>query len=188
MVPRLKEKYESEILDQLRADLGRKNRLSLPNLEKVVVNMGVGSAITEKKHLEDAIEAMRQITGQKPVVTTARKAIAGFRLREGMSIGCKVTLRKARMWEFIDRLVSLAIPRVRDFRGLNPKAFDGNGNYSIGLVEQLVFPELNPDKFARVQGMNIAFVTTTNSDDEARLLLQLLGMPFKRDDDSADAA
>ena len=188
MVPRLKEKYESEVLGALQEKLGRKNRLSLPNLDKIVLNMGVGSAITEKRHMEDALEALRQITGQKPVITTARKAIAGFRLREGMAIGCKVTLRKQRMWEFVDRLISLAIPRVRDFRGLNPKAFDGNGNYSIGLVEQLVFPELNPDKFPRVQGMNIAFVTSTNSDDEARLLLKLLGMPFTRDEESADAA
>ena len=188
MVPRLKEKYDNEVLNVLQDQLGRANRLSLPNLEKVVVNMGVGSAITEKKHLEEAVEALRQIAGQKPVITTSRKAIAGFRLREGMSIGCKVTLRKQRMWEFLDRLISLAIPRVRDFRGLNPNAFDGHGNYSIGLVEQLVFPELNPDKFPRVQGMNIAFVTTTKSDSEARLLLQTLGMPFKRDNETADAA
>jgi large subunit ribosomal protein L5 len=162
--------------------------MALPTLEKIVINMGVGSAISEKKHLEDAAEALRQITGQKPVITIARKAIAGFRLREGMPIGCKVTLRKQRMWEFLDRLISLAIPRVRDFRGLNPSAFDGNGNYSLGLVEQLVFPELNPDKFTRVQGMNISFVTSTSKDDEGRLLLRLLGMPFKRESDVAGAA
>ncbi len=188
MTPRLKEKYETEILPALREQLGEQNRMALPNLEKIVINMGVGSAITEKKHLEEAVEAMRQISGQKPVVTLSRKAIAGFRLREGMPIGCKVTLRKTRMWEFLDRLISLAIPRVRDFRGLNPQAFDGNGNYSLGLVEQLVFPELNPDKFLRVQGMNISFVTTTSSDDHARLLLRALGMPFKRETDAADAA
>ena len=182
MAPRLKEKYETEVLPALREQLGRGNRMSLPNLEKIVLNMGVGSAITEKRHLEDAVDALRQISGQKPVITTARKAIAGFRLREGMSIGCKTTLRKARMWEFFDRLVALAIPRVRDFRGLNPKAFDGNGNYSMGLVEQVVFPELNPDKFPRIQGLNISFVTTNATDDEGRLLLQLLGMPFQREE------
>jgi large subunit ribosomal protein L5 len=188
MAPRLKEKYEKEVLPALRQELGRQNRMSLPNLEKIVVNMGVGTAISEKKHLEDATEALRQITGQKPVITTARKAIAGFRLRENMPIGCKVTLRKQRMWEFLDRLISLAIPRVRDFRGLEPNAFDGNGNYNMGLVEQLVFPELNPDKFTRVQGMNITFVTTTSSNDEGRLLLRLLGVPFKREADVAGAA
>jgi large subunit ribosomal protein L5 len=188
MTPRLLEQYEQVVLPSLQKQLGRDNRLSLPRLEKIVLNMGVGSAITEKKHLEDAVEAMRQITGQKPVITIARKAIAGFRLREGMSIGCKVTLRRDRMWEFMDRLISLAIPRVRDFRGLNPNAFDGRGNYSLGLSEQLVFPELNPDKFTRVQGMNIVFVTSTSSDDEARLLLQLLGMPFRRETETAGAA
>ncbi len=188
MTPRLLQKYEEEVLPALRTQLGRDNRLALPRLEKIIVNMGVGTAITEKKHLEDAVEALRQITGQKPVITNARKAIAGFRLREGMPIGCKVTLRKHRMWEFLDRLISLAIPRVRDFRGLNPNAFDGRGNYSLGLAEQLVFPELNPDKFARVQGMNISFVTTTPSNDEGRLLLQLLGMPFRRESEAAGAA
>lgn len=188
MIPRLQEKYEQEVLPELAKQLGRSNRLSLPRLSKISVNMGVGTAINEKKHLEDAVEALTQITGQKPIITRARKAIAGFRLREGMAIGCKVTLRRARMWEFFDRLVSLALPRVRDFRGINPNAFDGNGNYSLGLVEQLVFPELNPDKFTRVQGMNISFVTTTSSDDEARELLRLLGMPFRRDEVSAGAA
>lgn len=188
MTPRLKDKYEQEVLPALREQLGRQNRMALPNLDKIVLNMGVGSAITEKKHLEEAVDALRQISGQKPVITIARKAIAGFRLREGMAIGCKVTLRKARMWEFVDRLVSIAIPRVRDFRGLDPNAFDGNGNYSMGLVEQLVFPELNPDKFVRVQGMNISFVTTTSSNEEGRLLLQLLGMPFKRETEAAGAA
>jgi large subunit ribosomal protein L5 len=188
MIPRLQAKYEKEVLPALRRELGRENRMSLPTLEKIVLNMGVGSAISEKKHLEDAVEALRQITGQKPVVTVARKAIAGFRLRENMPIGCKVTLRKQRMWEFLDRLISLAIPRVRDFRGLSAAAFDGNGNYSLGLAEQLVFPELNPDKFTRVQGMNVCFVTTTSNDDESRLLLRLLGMPFKRESEAAGAA
>jgi large subunit ribosomal protein L5 len=179
--PRLQEKYEQEVLPQLKQELGRDNRLSLPKLQKIVVNMGVGTAISEKKHLEEAVSALTQITGQKPLVTRSRKAIAGFRLREQMPIGCKVTLRGRRMYEFLDRLISLALPRVRDFRGLNPNGFDGRGNYSMGLVEQLVFPELNPDKFPRTQGMNITFVTSTASDDEGRELLRLMGMPFQRD-------
>ncbi|MCA9263557.1 MAG: 50S ribosomal protein L5 [Planctomycetales bacterium] len=187
-MPRLQEKFEQEVLPQLKSELGRENPHALPRLQKIIVNMGVGTAITEKKHLEDAVSAMTQITGQKPIITKSRKAIAGFRLREGMPIGCKVTLRKSRMYEFLDRLVSLAIPRVRDFRGLNPNGFDGRGNYSIGLTEHLVFPELNPDKFPRTQGMNITFVTSTDSDDEARQLLQLLGMPFKRDDEAKAGA
>jgi len=188
MVTRLQEKYDSVVLPALGEKLGRTNRLSLPSLQKIVVNMGVGSAITEKRYLEDAVAALTQLTGQKPLVTRARKSIAGFRLREGSPIGCKVTLRSHRMWEFFDRLISLALPRVRDFRGLNPKGFDGNGNYSIGLTEQLVFPELNPDKFTRVQGMNISFVTSTRSDDEAREMLALLGIPFKRDEEKGGSA
>jgi large subunit ribosomal protein L5 len=188
MIPRLQKKYETEIIPALRQKLGRTNRLSLPQLRKVVVNMGVGSAISEKKHLEDSVEALKQICGQKPVITTARKAIAGFRLREGMPIGCKVTLRRQRMYEFLDRLIALAIPRVRDFRGLNPQGFDGRGNYNLGLSEQLVFPELNPDKFTRVQGMNITLVTSAESDDEARELLEMIGMPFRRVEQSAGAA
>lgn len=182
VVPRLQEKYVQEVLPALKEFTGRANILSMPRLQKIVVNMGVGSAITEKKHLEDSREALTQIAGQRPVVTNARKSIAGFRLREGMSIGCKVTLRRQRMYEFMDRLISLALPRVRDFRGLSPKGFDGKGNYSMGLSEQLVFPELNPDRFARVQGMNITFVTSGDSDDEARELLRLFGMPFQREE------
>jgi large subunit ribosomal protein L5 len=188
MIPRLQEKYDKEILPALAEALGRSNQLSLPRLEKIVVNMGVGSATTEKKHLEEAVEALAQIAGQKPVVTLARKAIAGFRLREGMSVGCKVTLRAARMYEFLDRLIALALPRVRDFRGLDPNAFDGHGNYSMGLAEQLVFPELNPDRFSRTQGMNITMVTSTEDDDEARQLLRRLGMPFKQEDKEQAAA
>jgi len=141
--------------------------------------MGVGSAVTEKKHIDEAVSAIAQITGQKPMVTRSRKAIAGFKLRENLPIGCKVTLRGARMFEFLDRLVSLALPRVRDFRGLDPNAFDGHGNYSLGLSEQLVFPELNPDKYTRVQGMNITFVMSCDKDDEGRELLRGFGMPFK---------
>jgi large subunit ribosomal protein L5 len=141
--------------------------------------MGVGSAINDKKHLDDAVESMTIITGQKPVVTTARKSIAGFHLREGNPIGCKVTLRGKRMYEFLDRLISIVLPRVRDFRGLNPNALDGRGNYSLGLTEQLVFPELNPDKFTRPQGMNITLVTTAETNDEARELLRGFGMPLR---------
>jgi large subunit ribosomal protein L5 len=185
MTPRLKEKYENEILPSLQESLGRSNRLSLPKLEKIVVNMGVGSAIQEKKHLESAVDAMTQITGQKPVITKSRKAIAGFRLREDMPIGCKVTLRGERMYEFLDRLVALALPRVRDFRGVSGKAFDGRGNFSLGLTEQLVFPELNPDKFPRIQGMNITIVTSTDSDDEAREMLRQFGMPFQSSEETA---
>ena len=182
MAPRLQEKFEKEILPALQKTTGRKNRLSLPRLEKIVVNMGVGSAISEKKHMAEAVDALTQITGQKPLVTRARKSIANFRLREGLAIGCKVTLRGGRMYEFLDRLVSLALPRVRDFRGLSRTAFDRRGNYSLGLTEQLVFPELNPDKFTRTQGMNITMVTSTDSDDEARELLLGFGMPFQKEE------
>ncbi len=179
MTPRLLEKYETEILPALAKQFGRTNRLSLPRLEKIMVNMGVGSAIGEKKYLDEATDALRMLSGQKPLVTAGRKSIAGFRLREGMAIGCKVTLRGKRMYEFLDRLVSLALPRVRDFRGLSPNAFDGHGNYSLGLTEQLVFPELNPDKYSRAQGMNVTMVTSTDRDEEARELLRQLGMPLR---------
>jgi len=177
--PRLMVRYHEEILPGLLKSLGRTNVNSMPKLTKIVVNMGVGSAINDKKHLEEAVEAMSIITGQKPVVTIARKSIAGFHLREGNAIGCKVTLRGKRMYEFLDRLISIALPRVRDFRGLNPKALDGRGNYSLGLTEQLVFPELNPDKFTRPQGMNITLCTTAETDDEARELLRGFGMPLR---------
>ncbi len=177
--PRLLERYQKEILPALSEKLGRTNRHALPRLLKVVINMGVGEAITEKKYLEEAVAAMAQIAGQKPLITKSRQAIAGFKLREDLPIGCKVTLRGARMYEFLDRLISLALPRVRDFRGLSPKGFDGHGNYSLGLSEQLVFPELNPDKFTRPQGMNITVVISGGSDDESRELLRGMGMPFK---------
>ncbi len=179
--PRLQTVYEDEIVPQLVEKLGRQNRLSLPRLEKIVVSMGVGSAISDKKHLEEATSALAEITGQKPVRCKARKSIAAFRLRAGLEIGCKVTLRRARMYEFLDRLISLALPRVRDFRGLNPNAFDGRGNYSLGLSEQLVFPELNPDKYTRVQGMNITICCSSDSNDECRELLRAFGMPFRRE-------
>lgn len=177
--PRLLQRYEKEVLPALARQFGRTNRLSLPRIEKIVVNMGVGSAIHEKKHLEEAMDALSLITGQKPVVTRGRKSIAGFRLRRGMSVGCMVTLRGRRMYEFLDRLISLALPRVRDFRGLSLRAFDGHGNYSLGLSEQFVFPELNPDRYSRAQGMDITIVTTAQRDEEARELLRQLGMPFR---------
>ncbi|MCA9268216.1 MAG: 50S ribosomal protein L5 [Planctomycetales bacterium] len=186
--PRLQEKYFNEILPALKAELGRDNIHSLPRLQKIVVNMGVGSAISEKKHLEESVESMGLITGQKPVITLARNSIAGFKLREGQAIGCKVTLRGRRMYEFLDRLISIALPRVRDFRGVSSTAFDGHGNYSLGLTEQLVFPELNPDKFLRVQGMNITMVTSGDSDDDARKLLKLMGMPFRTEESQRQAS
>src|SRR5687768_4460710 len=176
--PRLKDRYQKELVSQLGDKLQRKNRLSLPRLQKVVVNMGVGSAVTEKKHVEEAAQALSHITGQKALITKSRKAIAGFKLRENLPIGCKVTLRGLRMYEFVDRLVSLALPRVRDFRGLDPNAFDGHGNYSLGLAEQLVFPELNPDKFTRTQGMDITLVISGDKDDDSRELLRAFGLPF----------
>jgi len=179
--PRLLVQYEKQALPALAKRLGRTNRLSLPRLEKIVINMGVGAAISEKKYLEEAVDSLTLISGQKPIVTRSRKSIAGFHLREGMAIGCMVTLRGRRMYEFLDRLISLALPRVRDFRGLDPGAFDGHGNYTLGLSEQLVFPELNPDKYSRAQGMNVTLVTSTESDDEARELLRGFGMPLRTD-------
>jgi large subunit ribosomal protein L5 len=184
-VPRLREQFEKEILPALTEKLGRTNRLSLPRIEKIVVSMGVGTATQDKKHMEEATSAMAEITGQKPIRCKSKKSIANFRLREGLEVGCKVTLRGARMYEFLDRLISLALPRVRDFRGLNPNAFDGHGNYSLGLNEQLVFPELNPDKYTRVQGMNISICTKGGTDDESREMLRFFGMPFRRDDAAA---
>ena len=188
MTPRLLEKYQNEIVPAMKEQFGRDNLLSLPRLEKIIISMGVGTAVTEKKHLETAVEALTEIAGQKPVVTLARKSIAGFRLRDGMAIGCKVTLRGNRMYEFLDRLVALALPRVRDFRGIRRKAFDGNGNYSLGLTEQLVFPELNPDKYTRTQGMNITLVTSSDSDDESLFLFERMGLPFQAEEDGEAVA
>jgi len=185
MIPRLKQKYNDEIRPSLPEKFGRKNILSLPKIEKIVINMGVGEAVQDKKNLADATEALGLIAGQKPVVTKARKSIANFRLREGQAIGCKVTLRGDRMYEFMDRLFSFVLPRVRDFRGVSEKAFDGRGNYSLGLTEYGVFPELNPDKFTRSQGMNIVFVTSADTNDEGKELLRQFGMPFR--DKSSDA-
>jgi len=176
---RLLDRYQKEIAPALEKKLGRKNLLSLPRLEKIVVNMGVGKALQEKNRMEQAAEQLSQITGQKALITKAKKAVSGFRLRENNPIGCKVTLRGRRMYEFLDRLISIALPRIRDFRGVNPKSFDGHGNYSLGLAEQLVFPEIDPDKVTFTQGMDVTFVTTTNNDDEARELLRAFGMPFR---------
>lgn len=187
MATRLQNFYNEQIREELGKKFERTNVMAIPKLEKIVINMGVGSAKDDKKHLQDAVDAMTLIAGQKPVTTKARKSIANFKLREGMPIGCKVTLRGDRMFEFMDRLLSFALPRVRDFRGINPKAFDGRGNYSLGLTEYNVFPELNPDKFTRTQGMNIVFVTTAETNDEGLELLKMFGLPF-RDQKKSDAA
>src|SRR6185312_9786001 len=171
--------YQSEILPSLGTKFGRENRLSLPRLAKIVINMGVGKALQDKERMKQAVEHLARIAGQRPQVTKARAAVSGFRLREGHEIGCRVTLRGQRMYEFLDRLISIALPRIRDFRGVNPKSFDGHGNYSLGLSEQQVFPEINPDKVTFTQGMDVTFVTSTNNDDEARELLRMFGMPFR---------
>jgi large subunit ribosomal protein L5 len=175
---RLSDKYRNEIQPRLTKSLGQNNPHALPRLTKIVVNMGVGAASQDRKRLEEAVGHLTTITGQKPLVTKAKKAISAFRLREGMEIGAKVTLRGRRMYEFLDRLISLALPRVRDFRGLNAKAFDGHGNYTLGLSEQLVFPEIDADKVTHTQGMHITLVTTASKDDDARALLRELGMPL----------
>jgi large subunit ribosomal protein L5 len=176
---RLMDRYNNEIVSRLEKQLKRKNRLSLPRLQKIVVNMGVGKALQEKTRMEQAAEQLTQITGQRAQVTKAKVAVSGFRLREGNEVGCRVTLRGRRMYEFLDRLISIALPRIRDFRGVNPKSFDGHGNYSLGLSEQMVFPEIDPDKVTFTQGMDVTFVTSTSSDDEARELLRAFGMPFR---------
>src|SRR6516164_5395086 len=177
---RLLERYQKEIAPHLEKKLGRTNRLSLPRLEKIVVNMGVGKALQEKNRMELAAEQLAQITGQKALITKAKKAVSGFRLRENNPTGCKVTLRGQRMYEFLDRLISIALPRIRDFRGVNPKSFDGHGNYSLGLAEQVVFPEIDADKMQHAHGMDITIVTTAPSDDQARELLRQFGLPFRQ--------
>ena len=186
--PRLQELYNTTVRPALAEKLSRKNPHAIPKIEKIVINMGVGTAVTEKKHLEEAMAALSQIAGQKPVATLSRKAVSGFKLREDLPIGCKVTLRGRRMFEFLDRLIALALPRVRDFRGLSAKAFDGCGNYSLGLSQQMVFPEINPDKFTRPQGMNITVVTTADSDDDARVLLRAMGLPMKKTEEEGGTA
>jgi large subunit ribosomal protein L5 len=177
--PRLKERFHQRVLPRLQQELGLANPMRVPRVEKVVVNMGVGDALKDGRMLEAAVDDLTIITGQKPVITKARKSIAGFKLREGQAIGAKVTLRGDRMWEFIDRLVAIAIPRIRDFRGLNPNAFDGHGDYTLGLTEQLIFPEIDYDKVLQVRGMDITVVTTARNDDEGRALLVALGFPFE---------
>jgi large subunit ribosomal protein L5 len=176
---RLTERYEKEIIPRLKERLGRTNVLSLPRLQKIVVNMGVGKAREDKNRLEQSADQLAQITGQRPQITKARVAVSGFRIRENMPIGCRVTLRGQRMYEFLDRLISVALPRIRDFRGINPKSFDGHGNYNMGLTEQVIFPEIDPDKVNFSQGMDVTFVISTNSDDESRELLRAFGMPFR---------
>ena len=177
---RLKEQYQNEIVDALIKKFGYKNIMEVPKLDKVVINMGVGEAKDNAKLLDAAIADMEKITGQKAVVCKAKKSVANFKLREGMNIGCKVTLRGDQMYEFVDRLINLALPRVRDFRGVNPNAFDGRGNYALGIKEQLIFPEIEYDKIDRVRGMDIIFVTTAKTDEEARELLGQFGMPYTK--------
>ena len=176
---RLKARYREDVVPRLQRELDLPNPMQVPRLDKVVINMGVGEALKDGRMLETAVEDLQTITGQKAVITKARKSIAGFKLREGSAIGAKVTLRGDRMWEFIDRLVTIAIPRIRDFRGLNPKAFDGHGNFTLGLTEQLIFPEIDYDKVAKVRGMDITVVTTATDDDAGRALLIALGFPFE---------
>jgi len=177
---RLRDDYENEIKKALTEKFGYKNVMQIPRLDKIVINMGVGEAKENAKIMESAVKDMTTISGQKPVVTKAKKSVANFKLREGMPIGCKVTLRGERMYEFADRLINLALPRVRDFRGVSAESFDGRGNYALGLKEQIIFPEIEYDKVDKVRGMDIIFVTTAQTDEEARELLRLFGMPFKR--------
>ena len=180
MATRLQEKYTSEVCKGLMEKFNYKNVNELPKLEKVVINIGCGDAVTNSKAIDSAVEDLTVISGQKPLITKAKKSIAAFKLREGMPIGVKVTLRGSRMYEFLDKFMNIALPRVRDFRGVNPQSFDGRGNYSIGLKEQLIFPEIEYDKVDKVRGMDIIFVTTAKTDEEARELLTLFGMPFKK--------
>ncbi|RMG13165.1 MAG: 50S ribosomal protein L5 [Deltaproteobacteria bacterium] len=177
--PRLQRRYQEEIVPALMKEFGWKNPMQVPRLEKITVNMGLGEALQNAKLLEAAQEELAAITGQRPVLTRARKSIATFKLREGQAIGCMVTLRKERMWEFLDRLISIALPRVRDFRGVSGKAFDGHGNYTLGIREQIIFPEIDYDKVQKIKGMNISVVTTANTDEESKALLRALGMPFR---------
>ncbi|MFA7601692.1 MAG: 50S ribosomal protein L5 [Novosphingobium sp.] len=179
--PRLRKKYDDQIVAAMIEKFGYKNRLEVPKIEKITLNMGVGEGTQDRKKVTTAVEEMQLIAGQKPVVTKAKKSIAQFKLREGMAIGCKVTLRRERMYEFLDRLITVAMPRIRDFRGLNPKSFDGRGNYAMGLKEQIIFPEISYDQIEKVRGMDIIVTTTAKTDDEARELLRLFGFPFPQD-------
>lgn len=180
MANRLKERYESEIRPSLQEKFAYKNVMEIPKLEKVVINMGLGEAVQNPKALDAAVSDLATITGQKPIVTRAKKSIASFKIREGMAIGCKVTLRGQRMYEFVDKLISVSLPRVRDFKGVSDKAFDGRGNYTLGLKEQLIFPEIEYDKIDKIRGMDISFITTAQTDEEARELLSLMGAPFAK--------
>ncbi len=177
---RLKEKYKNEIAPALAKEFGIENPMAIPRIEKIVVNMGMGEAIANSKILDTAVEELKAVTGQKPVITKAKKSIAAFKLREGMNIGTMVTLRGDRMYEFLDRLISVALPRVRDFRGISAKAFDGRGNYTLGIREQLIFPEIDFNKVDKTRGMNISIVTTARNDEQSRALLKAMGMPFRQ--------
>jgi large subunit ribosomal protein L5 len=187
-VARLRKDYDERIVPAMTEKFGYKNRMEVPRLEKIVINMGVGEATQDKKKVETAAAEMELIAGQKPVITKAKKSIAQFKLREGMPIGVKVTLRRERMYEFLDRLVTVALPRVRDFRGLNPRSFDGRGNYAMGLKEQIVFPEINYDRIEKVRGMDVIVTTSAKTDDEARELLRLFNFPFPIEQDQKQAA
>ena len=180
-VPRLRKKYDDEIAKAMTEKFGYANHLEVPKIQKITLNMGVGEASQDKKKVQTAAAEMELIAGQKPVITVAKKSIAQFKLREGMPIGCKVTLRRERMYEFLDRLITVAMPRIRDFRGLNPKSFDGRGNYAMGLKEQIIFPEISYDQIDKVRGLDIIVTTTAKTDDEARELLRLFGFPFPQD-------
>jgi large subunit ribosomal protein L5 len=186
--PRMKTIYNDKIVKAMTEKFGYKNHMEVPKLEKITLNMGVGEASQDKKKVQTAAEEMELIAGQKPVITKAKKSIAQFKLREGMPIGCKVTLRRERMYEFLDRLITVAMPRIRDFRGLNPKSFDGRGNYAMGLKEQIIFPEISYDQIEKVRGMDIIVTTTAKTDDEARELLRLFGFPFPAEAEAAEAA
>ncbi len=182
---RLADQYKTQVLPSLQGELNRKNRLSIPRLDKIVISMGLGKALEEKKRMEFAKKELAVIAGQVPVACRARKSVSNFKVRKGYETGIKVTLRGKRMFEFLDRLISITIPRIRDFRGLNPKGFDGRGNYSMGLTEQTVFPEVDPDKVEFQQGMNITMVTTARNDSEGRRLMTLLGVPFRKDENES---
>jgi large subunit ribosomal protein L5 len=184
--PRMKQRYDDQVVKAMTERFGYANRFEVPRLEKITLNMGVGEASQDKKKVQTAAEEMALIAGQKPVITIAKKSIAQFKLREGMPIGCKVTLRRDRMYEFLDRLVTIAMPRIRDFRGLNPRSFDGRGNYAMGLKEQIVFPEISYDKIEKVRGMDVIVTTTAKTDDEARELLRLFGFPFPADEQAEE--
>lgn len=187
-VPRLRKKYDDSIAKAMTEKFGYKNHMEVPKIEKITINMGVGEGSQDKKKVQTAAAEMELIAGQKPVITKAKKSIAQFKLREGMPIGCKVTLRRERMYEFLDRLITVAMPRIRDFRGLNPKSFDGRGNYAMGLKEQIIFPEISYDQIEKVRGMDIIVTTTAKTDDEARELLRLFGFPFPAEAETAQAA